>query len=143
MRVLLWLFLAAPLIELWLMIRVGSSIGALSTIALLIGAGILGGALLRRQSFEMLLRVDQRLQQGQMPAEEILESFALTLAAVCLMIPGFITDILAAPLLIGPLRRWLIRRYLGSLYYQQHQRHESKIIEGDWQREDDPRLNRK
>ncbi len=74
MRWLLWLLLAMPLIELWFIIRVGSSIGGFTTIALLLGAGILGMNLLRLQGFNTLSKLDQRLQRGELPAVEILES---------------------------------------------------------------------
>ncbi|HNE26920.1 MAG TPA: FxsA family protein, partial [Pseudomonadales bacterium] len=67
MRWLLWLLLAMPLIELWFIIRVGSSIGGLATIALLLGAGILGMNLLRLQGFNTLTKLDQRLQRGELP----------------------------------------------------------------------------
>ncbi len=149
MRVLLGLLLAAPLIELWLIIRVGSHLGALTTIALLIGAGLLGMNLLRQQSLSTLMRVDQRLQGGELPAGEILEGFALTLAAALLLIPGFITDVLALPLLIPPLRRGLVRHYLGSAHFSAHYRSgyrqtqtgaQGDIIDGEWRREDGPRL---
>ncbi|MBK8288710.1 MAG: FxsA family protein [Pseudomonadales bacterium] len=157
MRVFLWLFLAMPLIELWFMIRVGSELGALTTLFLLVMAGIIGMNLLRQQSFNTLLRVDQRLQMGEMPAAEILEGFVLTLAAVLLIIPGFITDVLAIPLLIPPLRHWLVKRFLRTAYYQQHYYREqpayreqhtyrqdngqhNDIIDGEFRREDDPRL---
>ena len=145
MRVFLWLFLAAPLIELWFMIRVGSELGAINTIFLLIAAGVVGMNLLRQQSISTLMRVDQRLQMGELPATEILESFALTLAAVLLIIPGFITDILALPLLIPPLRRRVVKHFLGTGYYKQHYYKQdngqsSDIIDGEFRREDDPRL---
>ena len=65
MRWLLWLLLAMPLIELWFIIRVGSSIGGFTTIALLLGAGILGMNLLRLQGFNTLSKMDQRLQRGE------------------------------------------------------------------------------
>lgn len=151
MRWLLWLLLAMPLIELWFIIRVGSSIGGLATIALLLGAGILGMNLLRLQGFNTLTKLDQRLQRGELPAVEILESFALSFAAFLLIIPGFITDLLAIPLLIPPLRRWLVRRFLSTGFYAQrytsHQntsphapyRYDSDIIEGEYRREDDSR----
>jgi UPF0716 protein FxsA len=151
MRVFLWLFLAAPLIELWFMIRVGSELGAVTTIFMLLAAGIIGVNLLRQQSFNTLLRVDQRLQVGEIPADEILGGFMLALAAILLIIPGFITDILAIPLLIPPLRRWVVKRFLGTGYYRQHYyrqdyrredaRQQSDIIDGEFRREDDPKLD--
>lgn len=145
MRIFLWLFLAAPLIELWFVIRVGSSLGAINTICLLILAGMIGITLLRQQSLNTLLRVDQRLQMGELPASEILEGFVLALAAVLLIIPGFITDILAIPLLIPPLRRWLASRFVNTGYYHQHYYREPTgeqhdIIDGEYRREEDPRL---
>ncbi len=160
MRGLLLLILAAPLIELWFLIRVGSSLGAITTIFLLVTAGMIGMSLLRQQSFSTLLRVEQRLQTGELPATEILEGFVLSLAAVLLIIPGFISDLLAIPLLIPPLRRGLVRRILRSGYYETRFRAATystgsanpgnedpfrnspagDIIEGEWRREDDPRL---
>lgn len=152
MRVFLWIFLAAPLIELWFMIRVGSEIGAISTIILLVLAGIVGTNLLRQQSLNTLLRVDQRLQMGEVPAAEILQGFVLALAAILLIIPGFITDILAIPLLISPLRNWLVKRFLGTGYYRQHYHQQNPfhhqqpngqdadIIDGEFRREDDAKL---
>lgn len=147
MRGVFWLLLAAPLVELWFIIRVGSELGAIMTILLLVSAGMAGMALLRQQSINTLLRVDQRLQTGELPATEILEGFALTLAAVLLLIPGFITDFLALPLLLPPVRHWLAKRFLRSGYYTQHYRAQtyssssnSDIIDGEWRREDDPRL---
>ena len=145
MRVFLWLLLAAPLIELWFMIRVGSSIGAINTLILLILAGVVGASLLRKQSFNTLLRVDQRLQVGELPAAEILEGFVLALAAILLMIPGFITDILAIPLLVPPLRHWLAGRFVKTGYYHQHYYREQTgeqhdIIDGEYRRDEDPRL---
>lgn len=145
MRVFLWLLLAAPLIELWFLIKVGSSIGAINTIVLLILAGVVGASLLRKQSFNTLLRVDQRLQMGELPAAEILEGFALALAAILLIIPGFITDILALPLLTPPLRRLLSGRFVKTGYYHQHYYREPTgeqhdIIDGEYRREEDPRL---
>jgi UPF0716 protein FxsA len=161
MRIFLWLFLAAPFIELWFMIRVGSEIGAIPTIVLLIMAGSIGMSILRKQSFDTLLRVNQRLQTGEVPAVEIFEGFILTLAAVLLIIPGFITDILALPLLIPQLRSLLVKRFLRTGYYQQHYYRQSTytkntyeqntyeqstgqtndIIDGEFKREDDPKLH--
>lgn len=150
MRVFLWLFLASPLIELWFMIRVGSQLGAITTIFLLIAAGVIGMNLLRQQSLSTLMRVDQRLQTGELPAAEILEGFILTLTAVLLIIPGFITDMLAIPLLISPLRRWAVKRFLDTGYYKQHyyqtgtgredRAHDADIIDGEFRREDEPKL---
>ncbi|HQQ63836.1 MAG TPA: FxsA family protein [Pseudomonadales bacterium] len=139
----LWLILLAPVVELWFLIHVGGSIGALNTIVLLIGAGMLGSALLRQQSFTMLMRLDDRLQKGEMPAEEILEGALLTLAAVLLIIPGFISDMLAVPLLVAPLRRLLIRRYLASRHFRSHYTQQTTtIIEGEFHRENDKRLHK-
>lgn len=143
MPAIFWLLLAAPLLELWFLIRVGAWIGALPTIALLVLAGVAGMAILRQQSFNTLLKVDQRLQAGELPAGEILEGFLLAMAAMLLVIPGFLTDILALPLLLPPLRRWLAQRFLRTGYYRQHYTttvHRADIIEGEWRREDDPRL---
>lgn len=111
MQWFLVILIGLPIFELLLMIKIGSAIGALSVIALLIISAVAGIYLLKDGSFNAFLRVQQRLQQGELPMMEVAESFLLGLAGILLILPGFFSDVIALLLLIVPLRRWLAQRF--------------------------------
>lgn len=107
MRYLLLLFISLPILEMWLLIEVGARVGAISTIALVFLTALIGLALLRKEGSKTLLRVNQQIEQGQLPAKEILEGVMLAVAGALLLTPGFITDAIGFACLI-PLSRHLI-----------------------------------
>ncbi len=107
---LLLLFLVIPLLEIYLLIKAGSVIGALPTVALVVFTAVLGAFLLRLQGLSTLNRIRTSLMQGKVPAMEILEGAALLVAGGLLLTPGFFTDAIGFLLLIPPLRRyWLLK----------------------------------
>lgn len=112
--VFLLVFVFAPLIELYVLIEVGSEIGALPTILLSVFTAILGGSLVRLQGFSVLFRAQTAMAQNEVPAIELLEGAILLLTGLALLLPGFITDAVGFLLLITPLRRYLIIRYLAA-----------------------------
>jgi UPF0716 protein FxsA len=140
---LLLVFVAAPLIELYLLIEVGSVIGALPTIALSILTALLGGALVRLQGFRVLFRAQAALEKREVPAFELLEGALLLLVGMALLLPGFVTDAVGFLLLIPPLRRRLILRLLvarGGLKPagppDQGGTRSDRVLEGEYRRED-------
>lgn len=100
--------IGAPLIELYVLIAVGSEIGALSTVLLSIFTAVLGAGLVRMQGLSVLLRVQKTLTRGEAPALEMLEGALLMISGVMLLFPGFITDAIGFLILIPPLRRRFI-----------------------------------
>ena len=111
---LLKLFLAftlIPVLEIYLLIEIGGHLGALNTVALVIATGFAGAYLARLQGMQTMLRVRASLQQGVMPAEEMLDAMLIFAAGIVLLTPGFITDIFGLLLLI-PDTRLLFKRYL-------------------------------
>ncbi len=106
-------FTLIPLAELYLLITVGSQIGAMPTIALVLLTGVAGAWLARLQGMATMIRVQQNLQQGVMPAEELLDAFIILAAGVVLLTPGFLTDVAGLLLLIpytrNAFKRWLRR----------------------------------
>ena len=114
--VLLLVFFSIPLIEIYLLITVGSWLGALPTIALLVFAAVLGTLLLRLQGFATLKRVQAAQARGQIPALELVEGMLLTISGILLLIPGFFTDIFGYLGLIPPLRRGLARLVLARYF---------------------------
>ena len=110
--IFLTIFVGAPLVELYLLIQVGSRIGALSTISLCLFTAALGGILVRWQGLSVLMRVRETLGRDEVPALELLEGAAILIAGVLLMLPGFVTDTLGFLLLVPPLRQALVLYFL-------------------------------
>ena len=142
--IFLLFFVGAPLVELYLLIEVGSAIGAVPTIVLSIFTAVLGGLLVRMQGFAVLFRAQTQMANRELPALELLEGALLLLVGLALLLPGFITDALGFLLLVSPLRRWLLLRWLaarGTLQPtagppEQAETRSDRIIEGDYRRED-------
>jgi len=106
--ILLFLFVFVPVVEISLLIRVGGSIGGFNTILIVILTAVLGAYLVRQQGFETLRNVQQKTNQGTIPAMEMAEGVALLFAGAVLLTPGFITDAIGFALLTPTIRRSLI-----------------------------------
>jgi UPF0716 protein FxsA len=103
--ILLILFLAFPAAEIYLFIVVGGHIGAWPTIAMIFASALIGGAILRFQGRQMIMRAREQVAKRELPVTEIADGAVLVLAALLLLTPGFITDALGTLLLIPFLRR--------------------------------------
>jgi len=114
MRVPLLVFIVIPFIEIVILLKVGQSIGALPTIALVVLTAFIGVNLLKRQGLSTLLRFQDRLRAGQLPAQEIVEGMLVAFAGALLLAPGFITDTVGMLLLTPVVRRRIARRVLAS-----------------------------
>ncbi len=112
--VLLLLLIGVPLIEIYILIKVGTQIGALPTVSLVIFTAILGAALLRMQGLATLARFQASMQRQELPAIELLEGVLLLLTGAMLLTPGFFTDAIGFLLLIPALRQTLVLKILQS-----------------------------
>lgn len=108
---LLLVFTVVPLIELFLLIEVGSRIGSGPTILLLLLTGIFGASLASRQGLFVLHRARQELAQGHIPANPVMDGIMVLIGGMLLLTPGFLTDILGFLLLV-PLSRLFLKRML-------------------------------
>jgi UPF0716 protein FxsA len=116
--VLLKLFLAftiIPFLEIYLLIKIGSYIGAFNTLIVVILTGFLGALLARYQGLQAMLRVRESLAHGEMPAEHLLDALLILLAGIVLMTPGFLTD-LAGFLILIPTTRFHFKRWLRKKF---------------------------
>ena len=121
MGYLIILFTILPALELALLIKVGSHIGALNTILIVIGIGVIGAAIARYEGFRVLMKVQDSLQRGIMPSAELLDGFMILAGGIALLTPGFITDVLGLLLLFPVTRvgiKWLLRRKFESMIKQ-------------------------
>ncbi|EGU30045.1 FxsA [Vibrio ichthyoenteri ATCC 700023] len=109
--ILLLLFILVPIIEIGLFIQVGGFLGLWPTIALVLITAFVGASLVRSQGLQTLMNVQNRLQQGELPAQQIFEGVMLAVAGVLLLTPGFMTDALGMLILL-PAPRAAIAKYL-------------------------------
>jgi len=98
------LFIAVPIAELWLLIKIGGEIGLLPTLALLIVDSIVGAALARSQSRTAWERFNRALAAGRVPGREVFDGAMIILGGALLLAPGFITDAVGLILLLPPTR---------------------------------------
>jgi UPF0716 protein FxsA len=111
------LFIALPLAELYVILKVGDAIGAVWTILLLAADSVLGSVLLRAQGRSVWRRFNDALAQGKMPHREVLDGVLVIFGGAFLITPGFITDIVGLLLLLPPTRsviRSAVARRLGQ-----------------------------
>lgn len=150
--ILLALFFIVPLVEIYLLIEVGSIIGAWPTIFACVFTAVLGAWLLRIQGFSTLRRVQQTTAQGGIPAIELLEGAMLLVSGALLLTPGFFTDTIGFLCLVPPLRRsfavWFFQRIFrfptgrgpgGGGFHSSgssQRGHRPEIIEGEFRRDD-------
>ncbi|MEL6116254.1 FxsA family protein [Photobacterium sp. SP02] len=101
--VLLFLFILVPIIEIALFVQVGGVIGLWPTLLLVLLTAVVGASLVRSQGIATLMSVQDRLNKGELPAQQIVEGVMLAVAGVLLLTPGFMTDAMGLVVLLpGP-----------------------------------------
>ncbi len=113
MRLIL-IFIVVPLIEILLLIEIGSRIGALNTIFIIVLTGILGASMMRQQGFTIIRNIQRDLSQGRMPTGELINGALVLVGGIVLLTPGFFTDAVGFILLV-PATRALIRKKIQLL----------------------------
>lgn len=104
------LFVAVPLLELFLLIRLGGAIGLLPTLALCVLTGVAGAWLARREGLRALWSFQQRLARGGVPGRALMDGLCILLGGALLLTPGLLTDVVGFSLLLPPSRRWIQER---------------------------------
>lgn len=146
MRIRYWLFaiLLLPLVEIFVLVKVGHIIGALNTVLAIVFAAILGVLTMRVQGFATAFRVRAALARGELPGTALMDGLWLLLAGLLLLIPGFVTDAIALLLFIPVVRRPLGRVLVGSLLMPMNRTGRPKgdvngprTLEGEYKRHDD------
>ena len=115
---LLKLFLAftiIPFLEIYLLIEIGSYIGAFNTLLIVVLTGFLGALLARYQGLKTMLKVRESLAHGEMPAEHLLDALLILLAGIVLLTPGFLTD-LAGLIILIPTTRFHFKKWLRKKF---------------------------
>ena len=126
------LILGIPLIEIYLFIKVGSQIGALNTILLILLTAIVGIWYARYEGFNTLKSGMSQLVKNELPLYEIISGAAIAFAALLLILPGFATDIIGI-LLIFPLTRKIILSKYSNKNSPKNKSKEKNFIEGEYE----------
>jgi UPF0716 protein FxsA len=101
---LVLIFIVVPLIELYVIIQVGSAIGLVPTLVLLLADALLGSMLLRHQGRAAWIQFNRALAENRLPHKEVFDGILVILGGALLLTPGFVTDIFGLILLIPPTR---------------------------------------
>ena len=140
LHLLFLLFIAVPLVEIYLLLEVGGVIGAVPTIGLVVLTAVVGAALVRAQGFSTIQQVRRSMEAGEVPAVAIIEGIFLLVAGALLLTPGFLTDAIGFGCLVPPLRRALVLRLIATSVIRTQRRgpapRQGHVIEGEFKRED-------
>ena len=134
MNTVLLLIILIPIIEIYLFIKIGSQIGAFTTISLIFFTAIVGVFYARYEGLNTLKSGISQLYKNQMPLFELMSGAALAVAALLLILPGFATDLLGF-LIIFPFTRKIIF-YLFAKNSKSEVRVKDDLIEGEYEDKD-------
>ena len=133
MNAIILFIIGIPLIEIYLMIKVGSVIGAFNTIFLIFFTAVTGIFFARLEGFRALRSGFQQIVKNEIPIYEIISGAALAFAALLLIIPGFLTDLIGF-LLIIPITRKFFIKSISSKFNRKKEN--ANIIEGSFDEND-------
>tara|TARA_Y100000741_G_scaffold301565_1_gene243065 strand:+ start:303 stop:725 length:423 start_codon:yes stop_codon:yes gene_type:complete len=114
MNSVFFILIAIPIIEIYLFIKIGSYIGAFTTISLIFITAFVGVIYARYEGFNTLRSGMTQMIQNKMPVYEIISGAALAFAALLLIIPGFATDFLGLLIIFPPSRKLMFRSLSGK-----------------------------
>ncbi len=156
---LFFLFTAVSLLEIFVLVKVGSFLGAWATISLVIITALVGSALVRSQGLQLLQQLQQRMAKGEMPGQQLIEGIMLIVTGVLLVTPGFVTDLCGLLLLQPAIRGKIAKVLIANVKLSPHatmsgsfsqssanspfsqsftsNKVDSDVIEGEFERKDD------
>ena len=140
MKYILPSLLVIPILEIFVLIEVGSLIGSMNTLFLIILTALFGLMLLRHQGLQTLTRARVKMQNAQLPSKEIITGFFLALGGALLLIPGFVTDFLGSLCLV-PFTREFLLNILTKTFFDiptpaEYKEPNKGFIEGEFKKEE-------
>jgi len=132
MNAAILMIIFVPIIEIYLFIKIGSQIGAISTISLILFTAILGVFYARYEGFNTLRSAISQLVKNEIPFYEIISGAAIAMAALLLILPGFLTDFVGLLIIFPPTRKLFFKK-ITSNYTQK----KKNFIDGEYEDIDD------
>ncbi len=131
MNSILLLIILIPVIEIYLLIKIGSQIGAVTTIVLIFTTAVVGLYYAKYEGLNTLRSGFSQLSKNQTPAYEVVSGAAIALAALLLIIPGFMTDILGFLIIFPLTRKFLFKTF--SKKFSEGKIKKNKYIDGEFE----------
>ena len=141
-RLFLLFLLVVPVLEIYMLLQIGATIGVIPTIFSVVATAVIGSWLLRQQGFSTLQRLQQSMAQGTLPAKELIEGPILVVGGALLLTPGFVTDAIGFLCLIPTSRQKIVNYVLKHLVIPNSSATQSpaadvqNTIEGEFTRHD-------
>ena len=123
-------FIGLPALEIFLMIKIGGKIGALNTVLLIFFTAIIGVYFARLQGIQTIKSGLNSLYKNETPIYEIISGASIAFAALLLIVPGFLTDLIGF-ILLFPLTRNFLFKFIVKKNIAKDQKSEKKIIDGE------------
>ena len=131
MNSLILLIILIPIIEIYLFIKIGSQIGAITTILLIISTAIIGVYYAKYEGLNTLKSGFIQLSKNKTPAYEVLSGAAIAIAALLLIIPGFATDVIGFLIIFPITRKFLFSKFIKKINKQNPEKKD--FIEGEFE----------
>ena len=135
MNSILFFIILVPVIEIYLFIKIGSQIGALTTILLIFVTAVVGIYYAKYEGLNTLKSGFIQLNKNQMPAYEVLSGAFIALGAILLIIPGFATDLFGFLIIFPITRKIIFKKFSNKIKKKTNQK--KNFIEGDFEDIDD------
>ena len=135
MNLILFLVIAIPVIEIYLFIKIGAQIGAITTILLIFITAIVGVYYARYEGLNTLKAGFSQLSKQETPAYEMISGAAIAFAALLLIVPGFATDVLGFLLIFPTTRKIILNKFLKKFSYKKNNK--KNFIDGEFEDIDD------
>ena len=132
MNTLLLLIIGIPIMEIYLFIKIGSQIGAFNTISLIFITAIVGVAYAKHEGFNTLRSGISGLMKNEIPIYEIISGAALAFAAILMILPGFLTDIIGLIIIFPWTRKFFLKKIS-----KRNDKNKKNFIEGEYEDIDD------
>ena len=130
MNSILLLIILIPTLEIYLFIKIGSEIGAITTILLIFASAIIGIYYAKHEGLNTLRSGFAQLKKNEPPAYEMISGAAIAFAALLLIIPGFATDIVGFLIIFPISRKYIFNKFVGKI---KKKRNKNNFIDGDFE----------
>tara|TARA_B100000989_G_scaffold178299_1_gene133921 strand:- start:211 stop:636 length:426 start_codon:yes stop_codon:yes gene_type:complete len=131
MNPILLTIILIPVIEIYLLIKIGSQIGAITTIFMIFMTAIIGVYYAKYEGLNTLKSGFSQLNKNETPAYEVISGAAIAFAALLLIVPGFVTDTLGFLLIFPPTRKLIFNRLAKKIKPRENKK--NNFIDGDFE----------
>tara|TARA_B100000676_G_C17714581_1_gene648075 strand:- start:246 stop:668 length:423 start_codon:yes stop_codon:yes gene_type:complete len=130
MNSILFFIIFIPIVEIYLLIKIGSQIGAITTVLLIFTTAVVGIYYAKYEGLNTLKSGFFQLSKNEAPAYEVISGAAIAFAALLLIIPGFLTDLIGFLIIFPPSRRFLFNKFSKKFH---NKKNKNDYIDGDFE----------